>query len=76
MPPLPGPLEAVEVRGALDADVVGFGGPGGEDDLLGGGADEGGDLGAGVFDDGLGLPAEGVGARVGVAVRPDLGSGR
>jgi hypothetical protein len=38
---------AVHLGDALDGEVVGFGGAGGEDDLLGGAADELGDLLAG-----------------------------
>lgn len=57
----------IEVHDALDGDVVGLGGAGGEDDFLGGGVDEGGDLGAGALDGVVGLPAVEVGAGVGVA---------
>ena len=67
-----GALHAVEVGGTLDAHVVTFGGAGGEDDFFGGGADEGGYLGAGGFDDCFGFPAVGMGARVGISVGSNL----
>ena len=51
-------LFAVHLRNALDGEVVALGGAAGEDDLLGGCADEFGDLLAGLFDALLGLPAE------------------
>ena len=51
----------------LMARLLRLGGAGGEDDLLGGGADELGDLLAGLLDGLLGLPAEGVVAAGGVA---------
>ena len=51
---------AVHLRNALDGEVVALGGAGGEDDLLGGGADELGDLLAGRLDGLLGLPSKGV----------------
>lgn len=60
-------LVFVEVHDALDGDVVGLGGAGGEDDLFGGGVDEGGDLGAGALHGLVGFPAVEVGAGVGVA---------
>ena len=58
---------AVHLGDALDGEVVALGGAGGEDDLLGGGADEFGDLLAGDFDGLLGLPAKLVVAAGGVA---------
>jgi hypothetical protein len=51
---------AVHLGDALDGEVGGLGGAGGEDDLLGGRADELGDLLAGLLDALLGLPAEAV----------------
>ena len=57
----------VHLGDALDGEVVGLGGAGGEDDLLGGGSDELGDLLAGCFYGLFSLPAEGVVAAGGVA---------
>ena len=57
----------VHLGDALDGEVGGFGGSGGEDDLLGGSTDELGDLLAGLLDALLGFPAEGVVAAGGVA---------
>src|SRR5690606_436180 len=54
-------LGAVEVRHALDGEVVGLGGTAGPDDLAGIGVDQFGDLATGVFHRLLGLPAEDVG---------------
>ena len=51
---------AVHLRNALDGEVVALGGAGGEDDLLGGGADELGDLCARGFNGLFGLPAKAV----------------
>ena len=61
-------LAAVEMGYALETHVVGFGGARGEYDAAGVGADEGGDLCAGMFDRFFGFPAVGVGAGMGVAV--------
>ena len=58
---------AVHLGDALDGEVVGLGGAGGEDDFLGGAADERGDLLACLVDGLLGFPAEAVIARSGVA---------
>ena len=44
---------AVHLGYALDGEVVGLGGSGGEDDLFGGGSDELGDLLARLLDGGL-----------------------
>ena len=61
-------LLPVHLGHALDREVVGLGAAGGEDDLLGiAGADELGDLLAGLLDGRLGLPAERVVAAGGVA---------
>ena len=68
---VPDPL-LVKVRDPLNGEVVGLGGAGGEDDLFGGGANEGGDLGAGVLDGALGVPSVLVGFGVGVSVGSDL----
>ncbi len=57
----------VHLGDALDGEVVGLGGAGGEDDLLRGRADELGDLLAGLFDGGFGFPSKGVVAAGGVA---------
>ena len=57
----------VEIRRALDGQVVGLGGAGGPDDFARIGVDQPGDLGAGVFHGLFGLPAEGVAARGRVA---------
>jgi hypothetical protein len=57
----------VHLGSALDGEVGGLGGAGGEDDFLGGRADEAGDLLARFLDTLLGFPAEGVIARRGVA---------
>ena len=61
-------LIAVHRGDALEGEVVALGGAAGEDDLLGDGADEAGDLLAGLLDGLLGLPAEGVIPAGGVAV--------
>ncbi len=58
---------AIHLRDALDGEVVALSGAGGEDDLLGGGADEPGDLFARGLDGLLGFPAEAVVAAGGVA---------
>ena len=58
---------AVHLGHALDGQVVGLSGAGGEDDLLRSGVDEGGDLLAGGVNPLLGLPAEAVVAAGGVA---------
>lgn len=57
-----------EAGDTLDAHVVALGGSGSEDDLLGVGANQAGDVGSGLLDSGVGLPSVGVGSRVGVAV--------
>ena len=64
---LSGALE--EAGDALDAHVVALGGAAGEDDLLGVGADEVGNVLAGVLDALVCLPSVGVSARVGVTVQ-------
>ena len=56
-----------EAGGALDGDVVGLGGAGGEDDLPRVRADQGGEFGAGVADRLFGVVAQGVLGAVGVA---------
>ena len=53
---------------SFDRNVVRFGRAGREDDFFRVGPDQVGHLGAGLFDGGLGLPPEGVGAAVRVAV--------
>jgi hypothetical protein len=60
-------LALVEVRRALDGEVVRFGGAGGPDDFLGVGIDQRGDLFARLLDRLLGLPAVGMRARGRVA---------
>ncbi len=50
----------IEVRRALDGQVVGFGGSRGPDDVLGIGADQCRHLGTRLFDGGIGFPAEAV----------------
>ncbi len=57
----------VEPGRALDGEVVRLGRARGEDDLLGAGADQGGDVAARLLDGLLGAPAEHVGAAGGVA---------
>src|SRR5262249_58370461 len=61
-------LLAVDRGNALECQVVALGGAGGEDDLLGAGADEGRDLLAGRLDGFLRVPAEAVIAARRVAV--------
>ncbi len=58
---------AVHLRDALDGEIIGLGSAGGEDDLLGGGADQLGNLFAGLFHALLGLPSKGVVAAGSVA---------
>jgi len=53
-------LGLVELRRALDGEVVALGGPGGPDDLLGIRADQRGDVRARLLDRFFRLPAEGV----------------
>ncbi len=60
-------LARVEVRDALDRQVVGLGGAGGPDDLAGIGVDQFGHLATGVFHGFFGFPAEHVGTRSRVA---------
>ena len=60
-------LVAVEVRGALDGEVVGFGSAGREDDLARIRADERSDVGAGLFNGLLRFPAVGMAVRGRVA---------
>ena len=60
-------LFAVHFRGALDGQVVRFGGAAGEDDFLGRRVDQTGDLRAGILHRFLGRPAERVVAAGGVA---------
>ena len=67
----------VHLGDALDREVVALGRAGGEDDLLGGRADQLGDLFAGGFDALLGLPAKGVVAAGRVAkLRGEVGQHR
>ena len=61
-------FDFVELGHPFERNVVGLGGPGGEEDFLRGGPEERRDLGAGFFDGLLGLPAVAVGTAVGVAV--------
>ena len=49
-------MRSGEARGALDGDVVGLGGAGGEDDFPDVGPDQGGDVGARVLDGRFGFP--------------------
>ena len=60
-------LVLVELDDALEGQVVGLGGAAGEDDLLGLGVDEAGNLVARMIDGGFRVPAELVIAAGGVA---------
>src|SRR6516162_9398513 len=62
------PLALVHGGDALDRQVVALGGPAGKDDLARVGPDQGGDLGAGLFDGPLGALPEKVVPAGGVAV--------
>ena len=53
-----GALFRVHLGHALDGEIIGFSGTAGEDDFLGAGTDQAGDLLAGIFDALFGYPAK------------------
>ena len=65
----------VKVSSSLDGKVVGFRGSAGENDFLGRGTNETGDLFAGLFRDVFGFPSKGVSAGVRVSEGANLGWG-